>query len=107
MIQPTRHVVQAAAFDPGRKHWTVVDPSVQADFEAIAKITDGDFTVVDRDLADKTWLVSFESDRAPVRYYSWDRASRNATFLFSVQPKLDDAPLAPMKPVDVHGPRGT
>src|ERR1700719_2724724 len=99
VIQPTLHVVQAAAFDPGRKHWKVVDPSVQADFNAISKITDGDFTVVDRDLADKTWIVSFQSDRAPARYYSWDRASRKATFLFSVQPKLDDAPLAPMKPV--------
>jgi dipeptidyl aminopeptidase/acylaminoacyl peptidase len=99
MIQPTRHVVQAAAFDPGRKTWTVVDPSIQPDFDAIAKITDGDFTVVDRDLADQTWLVSFESDRAPARYYSWDRAARKATFLFSVQPKLDDAPLAPMKPI--------
>ncbi len=100
MIQPTRHVVQAAAFDPGRMHWTVVDPSVQADFDAIAKITAGDFTVVDRDLADRTWLVSFVSDRAPARYYSWDRAARKATFLFSTQPKLDDAPLAAMKPVE-------
>ena len=100
MIQPTRHVVQAAAFDPGRMHWTVVDPSVQADFDAIAKITAGDFTVVDRDLADKTWLVSFESDRAPARYYSWDRAAMKATFLFSTRHKLDDAPLAPMKPVE-------
>ncbi len=100
MIHPTRHVVQAAAFDPGRKHWTVVDPSVQADFEAIAKITDGDFTVVDRDLADKTWLVSFESDRAPARYYSWDRAAGKATFLFSTQHKLDDAALAPMNPIE-------
>ncbi len=100
MIQPTRHVVQAAAFDPGRQHWVVIDPSVQADFDAIAKIADGDFTVVDRDLADRTWIVSFSSDRAPARYYSWDRGSRKATLLFSVQPKLDDAPLAPMKPVE-------
>jgi len=100
MIHPTRHVVQAAAFDPGRMHWTVVDPSIQADFDAIAKVADGDFSVADRDLADQTWLVSFSSDRAPVRYYSWDRASRKATFLFSVQPKLDDAPLAPMKPIE-------
>ncbi|HSU90314.1 MAG TPA: hypothetical protein VLI44_02615, partial [Sporolactobacillaceae bacterium] len=61
MIHPTRHVVEAAAFDPGRTHWTVVDPSIQADFDGIAKITDGDFSIVDRDLADKTWLVSFES----------------------------------------------
>jgi dipeptidyl aminopeptidase/acylaminoacyl peptidase len=100
MIHPTRHVVQAAAFDPGRKHWTVIDPSIQGDFDAIAKVTDGDFNVVDRDLADQTWLVSFDSDRAPARYYSWDRAAKKATFLFSVQPKLDDAPLAPMTPVE-------
>ena len=100
LIQPTRHVVQAVAFDPGRIHWTVVDPSIQADFDAIAKIADGDFSVADRDLADKTWLVAFSSDRAPTRYYSWDRASKKATFLFSVQPKLDDAPLAAMKPVE-------
>ncbi len=100
MIQPTRHVVQAAAFDPGRQRWVVIDPSVQADFDAIAKIADGDFTVVDRDLADRTWIVAFSSDRAPARYYSWDRGARKATLLFSVQPKLDDAPLAPMKPVE-------
>ena len=99
LIQPTRHVVQAVAFDPGRIHWTVVDPSIQGDFDAIAKIADGDFSVADRDLADKTWLVAFSSDRAPTRYYSWDRASKKATFLFSVQPKLDDAPLAAMKPI--------
>jgi dipeptidyl aminopeptidase/acylaminoacyl peptidase len=99
LIQPTRHVVQAVAFDPGRIHWTVVDPSIQADFDAIAKIADGDFSVADRDLADKTWLVAFSSDRSPTRYYSWDRASKKATFLFSVQPKLDDAPLAAMKPI--------
>ncbi|MGD0117426.1 MAG: S9 family peptidase [Candidatus Binatus sp.] len=100
LIQPTRHEVQAVAFDPGRIHWTVVDPSIQADFDAIAKVADGDFSVVDRDLADKTWLVAFSSDRAPWRYYSWDRASKKATFLFSVQPKLDDAPLAAMKPIE-------
>ncbi len=100
MIQPTRHVVQAAAFDPGRMHWTVVDPSVQADFDAIAKISAGDFTVVDRDLADQTWLVTFASDHVPARCYSWDRAARKATFLFSTQPKLDDAPLAAMKPIE-------
>src|SRR5208337_4298516 len=66
----------------------------------IAQSAAGDFTVVDRDLADQTWLVSFVSDRAPARYYSWDRAAMKATFLFSTQHKLDDAPLDPMKPVE-------
>lgn len=100
MIHSTRHVVEAVAFDPGRQHWTVVDPSVRADFDAIGKVANGDFTVVDRDLADKTWLVSFDSDRAPTRYYSWDRATRKATFLFSTRPGLEGAPLAEMKPIE-------
>src|SRR6202022_1411871 len=76
------------------------DPAVQAGLDAIAKITDGDFSIVDRDLADKTWLVSFESDRAPVRYYSWDRLSKKATFLFSNRPKLESPPLAEIKPIE-------
>jgi dipeptidyl aminopeptidase/acylaminoacyl peptidase len=100
MIQPIRHVAQAAAFDPGRRHWTVIDPSIQGDFDALAKIADGDFTIVDRDLADRTWIVRFETDRAPVRFYTWDRGPKRATLLFSVQPKLDDAPLAAMKPIE-------
>ncbi|HEV2170887.1 MAG TPA: alpha/beta fold hydrolase, partial [Candidatus Binatus sp.] len=100
MIQPTRHVAQAAAFDPGRKHWTVIDTSIQGDFDALAKVPEGDFSVVDRDLADRTWLVQFESDRAPTRYYTWDRGPKRATLLFSVQPKLDFAQLAAMKPIE-------
>ena len=100
MIHPTRHVVEAAAFDPGRQRWTVIDPSVQADFDAIGKIADGDFHIVDRDLADKTWLVSFNSDRVPTRYYSWDRAAKKATFLFTTRPGLEGVSLAEMKLIE-------
>src|SRR5438876_9821871 len=82
VIHPTRHVVQAVAFAPGRSRWTVVDPSVKADFEGIEKLNDGDFSVVNRDKADAHWLVAFTSDRGPIRYYAWDRAEKKGTFLF-------------------------
>ena len=99
LIHPRRHVVEAVAFAPGRSSWTVVDPSVKADFEAIARLSDGDFSLVNRDSADAHWLVSFTTDRGPIRYYSWDRAARKGTFLFSHQPKLEGLQLAEMKPV--------
>jgi dipeptidyl aminopeptidase/acylaminoacyl peptidase len=99
VVHPRRRVVQAAAFAPGRSRWTVLDPSVQADFEGIGKLHDGDFTLVNRDSADAHWLVAFTSDRGPVRYYSWDRAARKGTFLFVHQPKLEGLQLAEMKPV--------
>ena len=67
LIHPKTHVVQAVRFSPGRSTWKVLDPSIQADFDGIAKLHDGDFSVVNRDNADKTWLVAFTSDRGPDR----------------------------------------
>jgi dipeptidyl aminopeptidase/acylaminoacyl peptidase len=99
LIHPTKHIVQAVAFTPGRRHWTVIDPSVKKDFEGIAKLHDGDFAVNNRNQADTTWLVSFVSDRGPIRYYTWDRTAQQGTFLFVHQPKLEGLTLAPMKPL--------
>ena len=106
LIHPKSHVVQAVGFSPGRTAWTVLDPSVKADFEAIAKLSDGDFRVLNRDEADATWLVAFNRDRGPVRYYSWDRKARKGTFLFVHQPKLDGLALAEMKPVAIRSRDG-
>ncbi len=99
MIHPRKKTVEAVSFEPGRRQWKVIDPAVQADFDALAKVHDGDFSVVSRDRADQVWLVAFDSDRGPVRFYSWDRPSKKATFLFTAQPKLEKLTLAEMKAV--------
>ena len=99
VIHPKSHVVQAVSFAPGRAAWKVLDPSVQADFDAIPKLHAGDFAIVNRTSADDAWLVAFTSDRGPVTWYKWDRATKKGTFLFSAQPKLEGLALAEMKPV--------
>ena len=48
-----------------RTEWTVIDKSLQADFDALRKVCDGDFDIDSRDLADKTWIVSYVVDNAP------------------------------------------
>ncbi|APV52310.1 S9 family peptidase [Betaproteobacteria bacterium GR16-43] len=93
--------LQAVAFEPGRRTWKVIDPSVQGDFDAIAKLADGDFQVFNRDRADRNWLVAFTSDRGPVRYFLWERAAKKGTYLFSTQPKLENLKLSEMKPIVV------
>src|SRR4051794_1475492 len=98
-FNPVTHVLEAVEFAPGRASWTIIDPSVKADYDAIGKLYDGDFAVVNRDRADKTWLVAFTADKAPTRYYTYDRATKSGTFLFSARPKLDNLQLASMKPV--------
>jgi dipeptidyl aminopeptidase/acylaminoacyl peptidase len=106
LIHPLEHVVQAVAFAPGRSTWTVVDPSVKGDFEAITKLSDGDFHVAGRDAKDATWLVAFTTDHGPIRYYAFDRAAHKGTFLFVHQPKLEGLALAEMKPVVIKSRDG-
>jgi len=73
---PTKHLIQAVAFEPARTEWVVVDTDVVGDFDAIARLNEGDFSIVSRDTADATWPVAFTSDRGPLRYYAWNRASK-------------------------------
>lgn len=101
LVNPYTRVVEAVSFEPGRRKWTVVDPSVKGDFEAVPKLADGDFAVVSRDQSNKTWLVAFTSDRGPVRWYRWDREAKKGTLLFSAQPKLENLQLTEMKPVEI------
>lgn len=99
MIHPQRHVVEAVAFSPGRMVWQTIDPAVKADFAGLARLDAGDFSVVNRTEDDDIWLVGYTSDRASRRFYRWNRKTKQGTFLFSSQPKLDNLGLAEMKPL--------
>jgi dipeptidyl aminopeptidase/acylaminoacyl peptidase len=106
VVHPTRHVVQAVGFAKGRNVWTVLDPTVKADFAGIAGLSDGDFYLVNRDRADKVWLVQFVRDRGSVRYYTWDRAAKKGEFLFAQMPRLEKFNLGEMKAVDIKARDG-
>ncbi len=99
VIHPRKHVVQAVSFAPGRMEWKVVDKTVEGDFAGIHKLNDGDFYVTSRTEGDDAWLVGFHSDRAPGRFYKWDRKTKQGTFLFTTRPKLEKLPLAEMKTI--------
>ncbi len=98
-IHPTRYILEAVAFSPGRTTWKVIDPAVKDDFEGISKLNDGDFFVVNRTEADDVWLVGFQADKASGRFYRWDRKQKKGDLLFIARPKLEGLKLAEMKPV--------
>ncbi|HEY9842203.1 MAG TPA: S9 family peptidase [Candidatus Obscuribacterales bacterium] len=102
------YAVQAVSFTRAREDWKILDESIRADFEFLDAYTHGDFTVVNRDDADITWLVAFEFDNGPVTYYAYKRlapgaqpgpAAERMTFLFEHQPALKNYPLMAMEPV--------
>jgi dipeptidyl aminopeptidase/acylaminoacyl peptidase len=106
LIHPTRHTIQAVAFDRDKVEWKVLDKDIAEDFKTLAEVRSGEHRIASRDLADKTWLVAYSTDDGPATYYVYDRASRKAKKLFTTQPKLEGLSLAPMKPVSFQSRDG-
>ncbi len=106
LAHPKTKKLEAVQYIRARQEWKVLDPAIQADIDAIRKVRDGDFNIGSRDLEDKTWLVSYIEDDAPVYYYAFDRATKKATLLFSNRPKLEQYKLAEMKPISFESRDG-
>jgi dipeptidyl aminopeptidase/acylaminoacyl peptidase len=107
MIHPTEKNVEAVAFTYARKEWQVLDAAaVGGDLEYLGGVADGEAEITDRTLDDKHWVVAYLMDDGPVRYYLYDRDKKNAAYLFSHQPELEELPLAHMHPVVVDARDG-
>ncbi|AVH73974.1 S9 family peptidase [Nostoc sp. 'Lobaria pulmonaria (5183) cyanobiont'] len=106
IIHPLTRVIQAVSFYKDKQEWQVIDRSIVADFEEIAKVRPGEFSIISRDLEEKTWLVAYRTDNGPVYYYAYNRESKTSTFLFSNQPKLEALQLASMQPISYESRDG-
>ena len=102
---------QLVTFLRDRTEHLVLDPAIAPDIEALEALEPGDLNLLNEDDADRTWLAGYMADDGPIRYYAYDRATRNATFLFEHQPALTQYTLAQMEPfsfkardgLEIHG----
>jgi dipeptidyl aminopeptidase/acylaminoacyl peptidase len=97
---PKTNALEAVSFTKQRTEYEFIDPNVKADFEVLKKVHEGDIDGISADLDDTKWIVDYVSDNAPVYWYLYDRASRQATLLFSNRPALEKYTLSPMKPIE-------
>src|SRR6202022_351845 len=89
---PTENTVQAVSFTYERTHWVFKDPGVEASFNQLKKVADGEITITSRTLDDKHWIVAFVLDNGPVKYYAFDRDAKKAKFLFTNRKSLEGQP---------------
>ena len=100
VLHPDTHDAQAVIFERERREWTILDPEISADITYLCSVNDGDLSIISRDNADRTWLVSFLVDDGPVEYWLYDREKRAASSLFVDRPALRDYTLASMEPIE-------
>ena len=98
VLHPDTHEVQLVGFLRQRLEWDVLDPSLADDVAAMQALHPGDMHVANRDDTDQVWLIGFTADDGPVSYFSFDRRTKDATFLFHHQPELAHFILARTEP---------
>jgi len=106
VVHPTGKHVQAvyATFD--RRKWKILDPALEPHIAVLKGVADGEFDIVSRTLDDKQWIVAYEMDAGPVRYYRYDTQAKKASYLFSNRPALEPFKLAKMHPAVVKSRDG-
>jgi len=99
MIHPTEKHVQAVAFTYERKHWQILDLTLTHDMAYLRSVSGGDIEIISRTLDDRVWIVAYVMDNGPIRYYRYDRDTRQAQFLFTNRQALERLALAHMHAV--------
>jgi dipeptidyl aminopeptidase/acylaminoacyl peptidase len=98
--------LQAVEFEYLKPEWKIMDPSIQADFDALTKVRPGFITVTSRDQADKKWVVAYLVDDGPTAYYLYDRGTKKADFLFVSRPELEKYTFAKREAVVIKSRDG-
>ena len=96
---PKTNEIEAVSFQRARIEWKTLSPAIAADFAELQKVRDGELNIDSRDFEDKTWIVSYVVDDGPVAFYTYDRAAKKATLLFTSRPELEKYKLAKMRPI--------
>ena len=105
-VHPTEYTIQAVAINYNKMSYKILDDSIKEDIEFLQKLSDGDLIINSRTTNDKDWLVAFDSDISPVKYYKYDRINKKAFFLFSNRKDLEEYKLAEMHPVVIKARDG-
>lgn len=99
LVDAKSRKLAAVSFERDRTEWDVLDPSYEADFAALRQLHTGDFGFLSSTADGRRLIVNYVVDDGPVSYYSYDRSTKQGTFLFVSRPALLNYKLAPMQPI--------
>jgi len=102
LLQPSTKIPQAYEVNYEKPKWSLLDNTLQKDWNYLKTVSPGEFKVIDRSLDDNTWIIVFLQDDGSPRYYFYDRSKGSARFLFAAKPKLNNLPLTHMDPVIIY-----
>jgi dipeptidyl aminopeptidase/acylaminoacyl peptidase len=106
LLDPITERPVAAARSFERVAWQVLDLDYGDDFDYLARQSRGDLTITSMSQDRLQWIVAYQHDDAPLEYFHYDRAARQARRLFSSTPAWEGLPFVTMEPVIVRARDG-
>ncbi|MEK6247630.1 MAG: prolyl oligopeptidase family serine peptidase, partial [Planctomycetales bacterium] len=93
---PTDNTIQAVSFYYDRRQRKYLDEEVEKDMQIVSAGTDGDAGIASWSLDDRQWIVAHMGDAGPIKYFHFDRDTKEMKYLFSHRQELDSLELAKM-----------
>jgi dipeptidyl aminopeptidase/acylaminoacyl peptidase len=111
LMHPTENTIQAVVFNYEKPTWTLIDRSLERDWQFLIKeLGSTDFSVTSRSLDDRVWTLAVSYDDRPPTTYLYDRGDQNnkpkVTKLWSSLPALENTPLVKMTPTIIKSRDG-
>lgn len=88
---------QFVSFEYLTQRIEVLDADVKQDIEALQAICVGSFYLVSASDDNRTWIVAEEPDNGSMKYYIYDRETRQYALLFDTRPELASYQLVRMR----------
>jgi dipeptidyl aminopeptidase/acylaminoacyl peptidase len=98
-VHPDTREPIAAFIEKERMATVLLDPAYEADFAYLRTLDRGDMSILNYDHAFTAWIVAFVKDDGPTAYYIYNRATKQAQFLFNNRSDLDRYKLVSMIPI--------
>lgn len=105
-VHPVTREVQAIVTEYDKAIYKLLDSSIKNDLEYLKKFNLGNLHIIHRSLDDKIWIIGFDNDIKPFKYYIYYRENKQIKFLLSTKSELDQYSLAPMNPVIIKSRDG-
>jgi dipeptidyl aminopeptidase/acylaminoacyl peptidase len=106
LLDPITERPIAARCSFERVAWQVLDPDYRSDFDYLTRQSRGDLTITGMSEDRQHWIIAYQYDDAPLEYFHYDPAARQARRLFSSTPAWEGLPFVAMEPVVIRARDG-
>ena len=90
MMHPTQSTPEVTYYIYDRKHFSLLNKSLQKDFHFLETVDSGELDVYWRTLNDKKWFVLYAMDNGSYRHYEYDRGAKKVKYLSALPGRLED-----------------